>query len=234
MIIAGDPNIQDVDGTRSDIGAYGGLGGEKYIYLDLAPRPPVNLTAEMDSIHITVSWNRNSEADFSFYRIYRDTIPGFTIDTTKLISSQLDTFYVQLIPTGVTKFVYKLTAVDRQGNTSGPTEELIVNITSTGEYPITISNYILYQNYPNPFNPSTKIGYRLKERGYVKLMVYDIKGELVDVLVNDVKDTGYYEVEFNTGVRINLASGIYLYRIEVIGEGKIPRFSDMKKMILLK
>ena len=80
------------------------------------------------------------------------------------------------------------------------------------------------------------------ERGYVKLMVYDIKGELVNILVNEVKDAGYYEAEFgsDTGYRKpetgigHLASGIYIYRIEIIGEGNIPRFSDMKKMILLR
>jgi hypothetical protein len=245
-IDAGDPEILDVDGTRSDIGPYGGPLGEKYTYQDLAPRPPVNLTAEMDSIAITLSWNRNTEADFSYYRIYRDTVTGFNIDSTKLISSQADTFYVQLIHDVVKRFVYKLTALDSQGNASGPSEELIVNITSTGEYPVTISDYILYQNYPNPFNPSTKIGFKLKERGYVKLMVYDIKGELVDVLVNDVKDAGYYETEFGRGLtrlpdeqvhqtqQNELASGIYIYRIEVIGKGNIPRFVDMGKMILLK
>jgi hypothetical protein len=59
--------------------------------------------------------------------------------------------------------------------------------------------------------------------------------------VNEVKEAGYYEVEFNTSIGNRqsavgnpFASGIYLYRIEVIGEGNIPRFSDMKKMILLK
>jgi hypothetical protein len=72
-------------------------------------------------------------------------------------------------------------------------------------------------------------------------MVYDIKGELISVLVNQVQEAGYYEIEFSSssiqiqGSSINdLASGIYLYRIEVIGEGSIPRFSDMKKMILIK
>ncbi|MFC2103361.1 hypothetical protein ACFLSS_02915 [Bacteroidota bacterium] len=168
-------------------------------------------------------------------------MPGFIIDTTTLISSQVDTFYIQPVPNGIPRLVYKITAVDSQGNVSGPSEELIVNITSVGEYPVTISDYILYQNYPNPFNPSTKIGYRLKERGYVKLMVYDIKGELIGVLVNEVKDAGYYETEFSgsrgkeQGISpIGFASGIYIYRIEIMGEGNIPRFSDMKKMILIK
>ena len=67
-------------------------------------------------------------------------------------------------------------------------------------------------------------------------MVYDIKGELVEVLVKKVQEAGYYEAELNVAQDSSpaLASGIYLYRIEVIGEGRIPRFSDMKKMILLK
>jgi len=229
-IDAGDPSIFDVDGTRSDIGPYGGPLGERYTYQDLAPHTPVNLSAEVDSLEITLTWNRNTEADFSYYRIYRDTVPGFTIDTTKLISSQSDTFYIQLIPMGITRLVYKLTAVDSQGNVSGPSEDLIVHITSVESFPLTISDYRLYQNYPNPFNPSTKIGYRLKERGYVKLMVYDIKGELVEVLINEVKEAGYYEEEFKAGV----SSGLYIYRIEIIGEGNIPRFSDMRKMMLVK
>jgi hypothetical protein len=132
---------------------------------------------------------------------------------------------------------YKITAIDTQGNESLPSEEVGVLITSVNDYQIIVNDFLLYQNYPNPFNPSTKIGYKIKERGYVKLMVYDIKGELVSVLVNQVQEAGYYEIEFRSQeleVKKHLSSGIYLYRIEVIGERNIPRFSDMKKMILIK
>ncbi len=240
-IDAGDPGILDADGSRSDIGMYGGPFGESYAYQDLAPREPRNLSAVVDSNYITLNWNRNTEADTSFYKVYRDTVSGFQIDSTKLVSSPTDTFFVQVNPHNVTRYVYKITCVDNQGNESGPSEERVVNITGIENYPQLATDYQLYQNYPNPFNPTTKIGYKLKERGYVKLMVYDIKGELVSVLVNKEQNAGYYEVEFNSEVRserlearINLASGIYLYRIEVIGEGRIPVFSDMKKMLMIK
>lgn len=106
---------------------------------------------------------------------------------------------------------------------------------------MTINDYFLFQNYPNPFNPGTTIGYKLKERGYVKLMVYDIKGELVSVLVNQEQEQGYYEVDFygssiqhQLSAIHNLASGIYLYRIEVIGERNIPVYTEMKKMLFIK
>ncbi|MBS4034138.1 MAG: hypothetical protein KGZ85_06710 [Ignavibacterium sp.] len=237
-INAGDPDILDVDGSRSDIGLY--IGGT-YRYKDLPPRAPVNLSAIVDSNGIFLNWNRNSEADTSHYNVYRDTVSNFTIDSTKLISSQTDTFFIQPPPYQNSRYVYKITCADNQGNESLPSEEIIIDVTSltTNDYPMTINDYLLYQNYPNPFNPSTKIGYKLKDRGYVKLMVYDIRGSLVSVLVNKEQEAGYYEIEFNVGnglpsVPDNLASGIYLYRIEVIGEGRIPKFSDMKKMVFIK
>lgn len=107
----------------------------------------------------------------------------------------------------------------------------MVSLTGISNIPQIISDYTLFQNYPNPFNPTTKISYRLKEKGYVKLMVYDIKGELLRTLVNENKESGYYETEFNGK---GLASGIYLYKIDVIGKGNLPVFTEMKKTILLK
>jgi len=229
-IDSGDPSILDKDGTRSDMGYLGGPGGESYTYKDLAPRAPVGLNVKSDSGKIVVKWNKNTEADFKSYKLYRDTVQHFTADTAKLISIQADTFYIQTVPSNWKKFYYKLTAADNHGNVSGLSEEIGI-ITGINDKPQMVSEYRLFQNYPNPFNPSTKISYRLKERGYVKVMVYDIKGSLLRVLVNETKGQGYYEIEFNAK---GLASGIYLYRIEVIGKGNIPVYSDMKKLILLK
>ncbi|MCW8823982.1 MAG: hypothetical protein OQK63_07835, partial [Ignavibacteriaceae bacterium] len=211
-----------------------------YIYLDLPPRPPVNLTANVVSL-IKLNWNKNTEADFSYYNVYRDTAFNFTVDSTKLIASVTDTFYYQTFPSNIETLYYKLTAMDNQGNESNPSEEVAVILVSVKNEWKAVNNYILYQNYPNPFNPSTKIGYKLKERGYVKLYVYDIKGELVSVLVNEVREAGYYEVNFDAGVngqksnvKGELASGVYIYQIMVAGENNIPVFSDIKKMVYVK
>ncbi|MGB5530919.1 MAG: hypothetical protein WBQ32_13210, partial [Ignavibacteriaceae bacterium] len=185
----------------------------------------------------------NTEADFSYYNVYRDTASNFTIDSTKLIASVADTFYYDTFPSNIETLYYKLTAVDNQVNESEPSEQVAVILVSVKNEWVPVNNYILYQNYPNPFNPSTKIGYKLKERGYVKLYMYDIKGELVSVLVNQVQEAGYYEVEFNASVSHsglpsgevrNLASGIYIYQIMVAGENNIPFFSDIKKMVYVK
>jgi hypothetical protein len=249
----GDPNILDVDGTRSDIGMFGGPLGQKYTYMDLAPKPPRNLTASLESGLVHLKWNKNTEADLFRYRVYRDTVPDFIYDTTKIIAVLADTFYYDDVPDKFNSgnYYYKITAIDTVVNQSAASEEVHITVTGIPEAPpIVVEHYNLLQNYPNPFNPSTTIPYRLKEPGYVKVMVYDIKGELVRVLVNQHQSAGYYEVEFNpnqverkkaegyvefeTGYYGNVASGIYLYRIEVIGEGQIPTYSDMKKMMLVK
>ncbi|MBK7497930.1 MAG: right-handed parallel beta-helix repeat-containing protein [Ignavibacteriales bacterium] len=246
----GDPSILDVDGSRSDIGMFGGPLGQKYTYQDLAPKPPRNLTASMDSGLVHLKWNKNTEADLFRYRVYRDTVPDFIYDTTKIIAVLSDTVFYDDPPQ---KFIsgnyyYKITAIDSAYHQSPASEEAHINITGIPEAPpIVVEHYNLLQNYPNPFNPSTTIPYRLKAPGYVKVMVYNLLGEQVKVLVNKYQSAGYYEVlfhptaterqsaegkiEFETGYG-DIVSGIYLYRIEVIGEGNIPVFTDMKKMML--
>ncbi len=233
LIDRGDPEILDKDGTRSDIGLYGGPYGERYEYMDLPPKAPVNLSATVDTDLILIKWNSNTEADFNHYNLYRDTTENFTADSSTFVASVEDTSYLHIRPEGINNLYFKLTASDNQGNISEPSEELHLVLTGTTDNEeFIINNYRLFQNYPNPFNPSTRIGYRLKERGYVKLYVYDIKGELVQTLVNQYQEGGYHEVNFVGGNE--LSSGIYIYQIMVRSEQNIPVFTDMKKMIYIK
>jgi hypothetical protein len=232
LIDAGDPTILDKDGSRSDIGAFGGPYGESYIYQDIPPRTPVNFTAQMDSEYISFSWNWNTEADFRNYKLYRDTIAEFVISPQNLISELRDTSYIDKIPSSANRLFYKLTSVDSQGNESTPTEEIAFILNNLNGQQLQIADYMLYQNYPNPFNPSTKIGYRLNQRGYVKLYVYEITGSELAILVNEAKEPGYYEIEFNAS---SLASGIYLYKLQITDTQKrIPVFTEIKRMVLLK
>lgn len=241
LIDAGDPNITDLDGTRSDIGLYGGPFGRRYIYQDLPPKAPVNLSATVNSGFIKLSWNRNTESDTSYYNVYRSTTANFNIDSTTLIASTKDTSFINTYLPIYERLYYKITCVDKQGNQSQPSEEIVINLTSINQYPTVVNDYYLYQNYPNPFNPTTKIGYKLKDRGYVKLYVYNIAGEIVDILVNKYQQEGYYEVEFNAANREqsaaekDISSGIYIYQIMVrSSDTDIPLFTDSKKMIYLK
>jgi|GEM_PF-661661 len=70
----------------------------------------------------------------------------------------------------------------------------------------------LQQNYPNPFNPATTINYQLPEQSRVRLEVFDLLGRKVSTLVdNEQKTAGHYSVRFDAR---NLASGMYLYRLQ--------------------
>ncbi|MEP0860671.1 MAG: T9SS type A sorting domain-containing protein [Ignavibacterium sp.] len=87
------------------------------------------------------------------------------------------------------------------------------------------TDFTLSQNYPNPFNPSTKIVYSVAKPGKVKLYVTNILGQVVEELVNDFRETGIYEINYNAE---NLSTGLYIYTLEA-GNTKIS-----KKMTLLK
>ncbi len=86
-------------------------------------------------------------------------------------------------------------------------------------------DFDLSQNYPNPFNPATTIEYKVPEASNVKITVYDALGKQVEVLKDGFQNAGTYTLNFNGS---NLASGIYLYRMEAKG------FVKVNKMLLLK
>jgi hypothetical protein len=85
--------------------------------------------------------------------------------------------------------------------------------------------YSLVQNFPNPFNPSTTIRYNIPREEKVKLEVYNLLGQKVETLVDDVHHAGSYEIIFKAG---HLASGVYFYRLSA------GNFSEVMRMILLR
>ncbi|MDF1612694.1 right-handed parallel beta-helix repeat-containing protein [Stygiobacter electus] len=80
-------------------------------------------------------------------------------------------------------------------------------------------------NYPNPFNPTTKIKYTIPNSEKVLIKVYDVLGREVKVLLNEYKDAGTYEIEFNATY---LTSGLYFYKI--IAGNK----TETRKMMLVR
>lgn len=86
-------------------------------------------------------------------------------------------------------------------------------------------NFSLSQNYPNPFNPTTIIKFSIPNSQFATLKIYDILGREIATLVNEEKLPGNYEVKFNES---NLASGVYLYRLQA------GSFSQTKKFVLMK
>ena len=86
-------------------------------------------------------------------------------------------------------------------------------------------SFALEQNYPNPFNPTTKIQFTIVNRQLTIIKVYDVLGQEVATLVNEVKEPGTHAVEFNAA---SLASGVYFYRLQA-GD-----FVQSEKLVILK
>jgi flagellar hook assembly protein FlgD len=90
---------------------------------------------------------------------------------------------------------------------------------------------VLYQNYPNPFNPYTIIRFALTTSAYVRITIYDVLGREIDRLLDTEINDGYHEVTWNPKV----ASGVYLYRIEIVPLiGSVKPFSVVHKMLYMK
>lgn len=131
----------------------------------------------------------------------------------------------------------------REGSTETPDFELsevIVASAQAQRIPVTIgapvkasvlpTTFSLSANRPNPFNPSTQIAYDVPQQAQITLTVYNLLGQEVVTLVNEVKAAGRYTVTWNgrNARGFAVASGVYVYRM-VAGE-----FSETKRMTLMK
>ncbi len=101
-------------------------------------------------------------------------------------------------------------------------DELLTSVDQSKNSP---SKFELMQNYPNPFNPATTIKYQIPSYSMVTIKIYNVLGQEVETLVNEMKNPGNYQIQFNA---INLASGSYIYRLQA---GSLVQ---VKKMLLIK
>lgn len=117
-------------------------------------------------------------------------------------------------------YFYKVSVYDIS-NKIVTEEEIKVGITEVPEFK-------LQQNSPNPFNPSTVISYTILVPTDVKLRVYSLTGQFVDILVDGFQSAGTYSINFNTSKYSEMSSGIYFYKLETAG------FKVTNRMILIK
>ena len=87
--------------------------------------------------------------------------------------------------------------------------------------------FALNKNYPNPFNPSTNINFELPDDGDVQIFIYDIKGSLINVLVNGYMEAGYHNLKWDGSRK---SSGVYF--IQMIADN--GNYIKMTKMMLVK
>ncbi len=153
---------------------------------------------------------------------------GAGFDSSISISYASDTLsarsiYVRFSPTVVENYNGNIT------HAGGGAPALNVSVSGAGLPANEIVQ--LGQNFPNPFNPNTKIPYSVFKKSWVKLTIFNILGQRISTLIDKEQDVGYYQPEFDiakTNNKVDLASGVYFYRLEIAG------VSITKKFLVLK
>lgn len=181
----------------------------------------ISFNANCVASGIKLVWWTATEYNCSSYNIQRKALNGSWEIISEIKSTgnsnspKQYTFTDQNVNAG--KQLYRLKMIDNDGSFEY-SSEAEAEISAPAEFS-------LEQNYPNPFNPSTTINFAVAKAGHVKLSVYNSIGSEAAILVDEYKTEGIYKVQFNGS---NLASGIYLYRLEA------DNYSAVKKFIFMK
>ena len=171
--------------------------------------------------------------------VWNDNIPG----PVKIELYKADVFYSTIIDSTESDWFY-LWNITNNFPSGNDYKLKITSLLSSNDYDFcdttfTIDNpnaigdesnqlpdkFELSQNYPNPFNPVTSIVFALPVASPVKIILYNLIGEQVDVLFNGFKNAGYHKLDLDAS---SLNSGVFFYRLEA-GE-----YNTTKKMVLLK
>jgi len=196
---------------------------------------PVELLSFSSSVvddDVTLNWTTATETNNSGFQIERNTPLNplsrgeaegrgvwenisFVSGNGTTTETQTYSFKDENLSTG--KYQYRLKQIDFDGTFE------YSNIVE-GEIlpPIKFS---LEQNFPNPFNPTTTIKWQTPKEAFQTLKVFDVLGNEVAILVNEVKPAGLHQVEFNASA---LASGLYFYHLKYEG------ITLTKKMLTIK
>jgi parallel beta-helix repeat protein len=238
LIDAGDPMILDYDGSRSDIGAFGGPGGRFYEYQDLSPQTPDSLRSLESGDTLTISWTWNTEADFYRYIVWKDTVSGFTPWAGNIIAEPDTDFIYDFNWDRFHNYYYRVAAYDNQGNLSLASSELaVINVGIWGEPSNLPYTTYIETNYPNPFNNATTIVYFVADVGpqpaEIEITVYDIGGRLIRKLYSGREEAGEHRISWDGRDDNNreLSSGVYFARISQWG---IDFINHPRKLVLVK
>jgi hypothetical protein len=126
--------------------------------------------------------------------------------------TESDSVVYGIPPIGTQNFIFNIVAFDGLLSDTlsvSVTVENINFITHSAE--LVPNNFYLSQNYPNPFNATTKIRYGLHKTSPVRIVIYNLAGELVAELVNEIKPAGQYSLKWDAS---NFPTGIYFIKME--------------------
>ena len=218
---AGSLGIQHLQFLDPNLGYAGCGSGVVLKYTGIVPVELSAFSAIVIKRNVVLNWTTESELNNQGFEVERKNQDGKFVAIGHVNGNGTTTERKQYSFTDVSlqegKYFYRLKQVDFNGAYEY-SNEVLAEITTPLEF-------ALNQNYPNPFNPSTSISFSLAEPSFVKLAVYNLLGEEVQVLKNENMDAGSFNVNFDAA---SFPSGMYLYKIET------AQFTSVRKMMLMK
>src|SRR5574338_750165 len=187
----------------------------------ILPVELTSFTANVNNGNVVLNWTTETELNNQGFEIQRRNADGQFITIGHFNGNGTTTERKQYsftdagVQTG--SYYYRLKQVDFGGSFEY-SNEIFVDVTAPLQF-------ALNQNYPNPFNPTTAINFSIAEPTFVKLAVFNLLGQEVEVLKNEYMNAGTYNVTFDAA---SLPSGMYLYKIET------AQYSSVRKMMLMK
>ncbi len=219
-----------------------------YPYLSWQDGGDVSLPVELTSFSavsqsggVVLSWRTESEAENLGFIIQRQTVGSSRSIGTPADWSQIASYTTvnslaghgstseaheyaytdaAVVPGAI--YLYRLADVDYSGVVTWHGEVEVKVKVKDGQVPLVFG---LQPAYPNPFNPSVTIPYGLTEDGQMSLKVYNLRGELVQVLINTYALKGTYSINWQP---VNLSTGMYLVRLESGNK------TNMQKVVIVK
>ena len=192
----------------------------------------VAFTANLQQRDILLNWKTQTEVNSRLFEIERQNLKDSKAGEWKTIgsvnSAGTSTVLTEYSYTDKKlnsgKYNYRLKIIDNDG-----TYEYSDAVETEIELP---KDFAISQNYPNPFNPTTRIDYQLPFDSKVTLELYGITGERIATLINNELSAGYYTADINASA-LNLASGVYIYRMSAQNPSG-QNFVQVKKLMLTK
>jgi choice-of-anchor B domain-containing protein len=186
----------------------------------VVPVELTSFTAQASGNSVTLNWKTATETNNLGFEIQRNLTGEFvTVGFIEGVGTTTEPHQYSYIDQNLDNggYEYRLKQIDYDGSAqySDVVEVEVFSVTTLE----------LKQNYPNPFNPSTNIKFNIPSSGYVNLSVFNLVGEKVKEIVNEILSEGEYNLKFDAS---NLPSGIYIAKLSS------DNFNQSIKMTLLK
>jgi len=197
-----------------------------HLEIEAPMNPPRELAWKAEGAYVIFEWQEPEDTNATLlgYYLYNDADYK-----SARINKDVTSYQFPIWTLGVEK-TFHVTAMYEEGESEPSNKETVVGSLSEDDINAAPIVTRLGNNYPNPFNPSTTIYFDLNENGFVRLDVFNIRGQMVRTLVEGDLIQGRHFTEWN-GLDNSgnyVGSGLYLYRLET------NNHSETRRMILMK